>query len=215
MRWQSFFFLRSSAFPDTSGYCPDRVSCWDRLRIYDIHEIRWSVCHEKVLRSLSWDYWRGTGTQTLRAFLIACQKLPKSSKHLMEKPSREHRRFKHQLRKKSWQHHGKHENMQGAQCHGMHLLCIGTASLLGHSLFRILRTFRTIMSTLLGNLQRCLILELEAESHHMSLKVMQLPRHEEVNGRNEHASTKAGCSRMLVHTEPSFYAEKIHVLLAH
>ena len=34
------------------------------------------------------------------------------------------------------------------------------------------------MSTLLGNLQCCLILELEAESHHMSLKVMQLARHE-------------------------------------
>lgn len=35
-----------------------------------------------------------------------------------------------------------------------------------------------------------------------------------MNGRNEHASTKAGCSRMLVHTEPSFSAEKIHVSLA-
>ena len=77
----ALFFLRSSAFPDTSGYCPDGVSRWNSLRIFIIHEIRRSVWQKKMLRSLSLDYWRGTGTQTLRAFLIACQKLPESSKH--------------------------------------------------------------------------------------------------------------------------------------
>lgn len=134
----ALFFLQSSAFPDTSGYCSDGVSCWNSLRIYDIHEIRRSVCHKKMLRSLSLDYWRGTGTQTLRAFLIACQKLPKSSKHFSWNNHRHKSttwRFKHNFSEKSWQcGHGKHENMQGAQCHnGMHLLCIGTASLLWHN----------------------------------------------------------------------------------
>ena len=68
--------------------------------------------------------------------------------------------------------------------------------------------YAPICSNLLGNLQSCLVLKFEAESHHVRLgkSASTTPPTARCH-TTPTASTKAGCSRMLVQTEPQVVLE--------